>query len=148
MYLKILNQPPTQRSCERPWPAFTPNKQSGPSTRRGTHKIKTTIALLKTIGVPRIILKDPSSPVTTEVHKGIQPTAILRNIIPQTHHNGCKIWLSQWTLAVQGPSTEEGEEEETSEGVGANTIINPPIVFRATLQTQETPRMHVFNVDK
>jgi len=37
------------------------------------------------------------------------------------HHGGCKTWLSQWTLAIPEPSTEEGEEEETIEEEEANT---------------------------
>jgi len=55
------------------------------------------------------------------------------------HHNGCKTWPSQWTSAILGPSTVEGEEEETLEEEGANITTNLLTASKAMPQIQEIP---------
>jgi len=125
------------------------NKPSGPFTKGEIKTNQTTIVPLRIIGIP----KTPSNkdqlflPTTIAPHKEIHHTATIPNITHQTHHDGCKIHLSQWILAILEPLTVEGEEEETSEEE-ANTTTNLPIASKAMPQTQETPQMLVSNVGK
>ncbi len=67
------------------------------------------------------------------------------------HHNGCKIWPYQWTLAVPGHPTadEEGGVPLEEEGDSTDsTTINPPTASKTMPRLRETHQTHVFNVDK
>ncbi len=139
MSSKILNQPPTPKFCKRLWLAFAQNKPFGPCIKEGIKTSPTTIVPLKIIGIPRMLLKDQTSPlITTEAHQGTHRTTTTPNTTYRMHHGGCKTWWSRWTSVAQEPLTADEEEEETleeEEANMANITINPPTASRITPQT-------------
>jgi len=126
------------------------NKQSGPCIRE---EIKTNLPIivpLRITGIHKTLFnKDQiSPPITIVPHKGTYRTAILPNITHQMHHDGCKIQLSQWTLAILEPSIAEEEDEETLEEEEANTTTSLLTDSKAMPQVRGTLPTCVSNVDK
>src|SRR6266481_6304568 len=112
------------------------NKPFGPCTKEETKTNLVTIAPLRVIGAPRTFPKGQTSPliITTKAHQGTHRIATILNTTHRMHHNGCKIWLSQWTSAAQGPPIvdKEGEVLEEDEANTANITTNPPTASRIT----------------
>ena len=135
MSLKIPNQPPIQKSYERPWLAFTQNKLSGLSIKEEIKTSLTIITPLKTTGVPRTLSHKGKTSflIITASHQGTCHITTTPNTIHRMHHDGCRTRWSQWISAEQGPLTEDEEEEETLEEEEANTTTNLPTAFKEML---------------
>src|SRR6266436_1156700 len=152
MSSKTPNRPPTLRFYEKPYPASAQNKPSGLCIKEGIKTKVTTTAPPRIIGVPKTFPKGQVfPPTTTEVRQGTHHITTVLNTTCQTHHDGCKTRLYQWTSVIQEPPLADKEEEEALEAEGANTpniTINPLTISKTMPRTWETHQTPVFSAGK